>query len=320
MLLKGGFYWKKQKKRCTLSGRTTEEKKMERLRSECMTCILKKYMEDFPENTDEKKKIEYLRTILSYVAEAPMTSSAPVIVRDITALQEKMLGIINPYGEVKKYFNKVMLGYETSVKEKIRKADDPLKLAVQYALIGNYIDFGAMRQVDEEELQKMLDHASDIPFDAEQLNNMRTELKNSKKLTYITDNCGEVVMDKVLIEILGELYPKLEITVLVRGAAVLNDATMEDAIQVGLPEIVTIIPNGNAIAGTCIEELSDRARQVVDEADILISKGQGNFETLRKCGLNVYYLFLCKCEMFARIFDVPKLTGIVVNDRCLKEA
>ncbi len=292
---------------------------MERLRSECMTCILRKYMEDFPKDVEEKRKIEYLRTILSYVSNAPMSSSAPLIVRDITVLQKKMFGITNPYEEIKKYFNNVMLGYESRVRENIRKSSDPLKLAVQYAMIGNYIDFGAMREIDENELENMLDHASEISFDEAQFEKMRMDLTKCGRLTYMTDNCGEIVMDKILIETLKDIYPELVITVLVRGGAVLNDATMEDAVQIGLPEVVTVIPNGNAIAGTCIDELSDEAKRAVEEADILISKGQGNFETLRKCGLNVYYLFLCKCEMFARIFHVPKLTGIIVNDKCLKD-
>lgn len=293
---------------------------MERLRSECMACVLRKYMQDVPENASEQKKIEYLRTILKYVSEAPMTSSAPLIVRDITALQERLFGMKNPYGEIKKYFNKIMLSKEISMKEKIKNEKDPLKLAIQYALIGNYIDFGAMREIDEDELEKMLDHAADLLVDEEQIYRMRQDLEHCRSLTYLTDNCGEIVTDKLLIETLKNLYPDLQITVLVRGQAVLNDATMEDAIQVGLTELTTVLPNGNGIAGTCIEELSSTAKQVVENADILIAKGQGNFETLRKCGRNVYYVFLCKCEMFANIFEVPKLTGMVINDSCLKDA
>lgn len=132
---------------------------------------------------------------------------------------------------------------------------------------------------------------------------------------YLTDNCGEIVMDKILIQQIQKKYPDLEIAILVRGAEVINDATMEDAAQVGLTEIARVLPNGTDIAGTWLEELSQEAKAVLESADVIISKGQGNFETLRKCGLNIYYIFLCKCDLFANTFQVPKLTGMLINEK-----
>ena len=95
----------------------------------------------------------------------------------------------------------------------------------------------------------------------------------------------------------------------------LNDVTMEDAVQVGLTQHFNVIGNGNSTAGTVMEELSDEAKEILLSADVILSKGQANFETLRGCGLNVYYIFLCKCEMFAKIFGVPRLSGILINDK-----
>jgi uncharacterized protein with ATP-grasp and redox domains len=104
----------------------------------------------------------------------------------------------------------------------------------------------------------------------------------------------------------------------VRGAPVLNDATLEDARQVGLFDVANVVDNGTDIAGTCIKKLSDEIRELVEKSDVIISKGQGNFETLHGCGLNVYYLFLCKCSLFSEKFNVPKLTGMFLNDRRLE--
>ena len=291
---------------------------MERLRSECMKCILDKNLEKYPENTSEKEKVTYYQKLLKILAEAKMNTSAPVIVRDITVLQEEMFGMKDEYSEVKYHFNNVMLSYEDGIRAKIMQQEDPLKLAIAYAMVGNYIDFGAMQHVDEKALAQMLDNAVNIELDKEQYDRLKEDLKTGKKLVYLTDNCGEIVMDKLLMETIKKLYPQMDITVLVRGGAVLNEATMTDACQVGLPQIVTVMGNGTQIAGTCLEEISEEAKAVFDAADLVISKGQGNFESLRKCGENIYYMFLCKCEMFARIFDVPEFTGILVNDQCLK--
>ena len=102
-----------------------------------------------------------------------------------------------------------------------------------------------------------------------------------------------------------------------RGQEILNDATMRDAEQIGLTDMVPVIGNGSGIAGTFMKDISRESKELMENADVLIAKGQGNFETLQLCGLNIYYLFLCKCEMFARRFQVPQFTGILVNEKNL---
>ena len=102
-----------------------------------------------------------------------------------------------------------------------------------------------------------------------------------------------------------------------RGEAVVNDADMEDARQTGLMELGRVLGNGNDIGGTWMEELSEEALCALKKADVILSKGQGNFETLQGCGLNVYYLFMCKCEMFTERFGVKLFDGVLVRDRAL---
>lgn len=295
-----------------------------RLRSECVTCLLRKYLNRFlaehPEG-DDKKKLEYMQRVLKIFAEAPVSVGGPVISRDIKRVQKEMYGYTEDYSREKLYFNHLMLEREAELDRKVKQAEDTLKLALQYALTGNYIDFGALgNAVSEEKLSQLLDAAGEIVFDEKEYQALQADLKHGKKMVYLTDNCGEVVTDKVLIRCIKRLYPELEIVVIVRGTPVINDATMQDAEQIGLTEIVRVIGNGDSgIAGTYLEEISEEARAEFESADLILSKGMGNYETLRKCGANVYYLFLCKCQMFADMFKVEPLTGILINDNSLED-
>lgn len=130
----------------------------------------------------------------------------------------------------------------------------------------------------------------------------------------MTDNCGEIVLDKLMIEQLKKRYPQLCVKIMVRGGAVSNDATMEDAFYVGLDKVGEIITNGAQIAGTVYSKLSEEAKTAVDNADIIFSKGQANYESFAGEGHHAFYTFLCKCDLFMNRFNVPKLTGMFVEE------
>jgi len=295
-----------------MRGRKMEIK---RLHHECLSCMTKIHLDKYPKDVTEDEKVEYMQRVLKVLAEAPDRYGAPVIVRTINEIQDEMFGMKQDYAEIKKHYNQVMLNHEEQVNGKLAVSDDPVKTGIQYAMIGNYIDFGARINVNEEQLTELLNDSDRFVIDEKQYGELTEDLSNAKKLVYLTDNCGEIVMDKLLIREIKKKYPDLKVTVLVRGEEVINDATMEDAIQVGMNEIAEVIPNGSDIAGTWLEEISEEAKAVIDKADVIISKGQGNFETLRKCGKNIYYIFLCKCDLFANTFQVPKLTGMLINEK-----
>lgn len=139
-------------------------------------------------------------------------------------------------------------------------------------------------------------------------------------MVYLTDNCGEIVLDKILIRFIQEIYPKLKITVIVRGKNVINDATMEDAEEIGLTKQVRCIGNGNSAPGTVFRDLSEEAKQVLTNADVIISKGQGNFESMVGEGFNPYYIFLCKCELFVRRFGLQQYETVFVKEERLNMA
>ena len=286
-----------------------------RLNPECIPCLLGNQLERYPKDIDNSKKIAYMQAILRVIADASDSMSAPMIMREITKIQRQMFGNEMDYSEIKRHFNQLMLEKEMDVQTEIDASEDELKLAIQFAIIGNFIDFGAMKSVNEQKLEEFLHSARVISVNEEEYISLRKDILDAKKITYLTDNCGEIVMDKLLIHVIQKMNPDANLTVLVRGEQVLNDATLEDAVQVGLTEMADVRGNGSDIAGTCIEELSEEARKIIYDSDVILAKGQGNFETMQMCGLNVYYIFMCKCEMFARKFQVPRFTGMLLSDK-----
>ncbi len=290
-----------------------------RLNPECVSCLVKKQIERYPADISNSRKIKYMQSVLHTVAQAPETMSAPEIVDEIYKIQKRMFGADKDYTKIKKYFNNMMSELAPDISAVIKKSSEPLKAAVQYAMTGNYIDFAAMDSIDENKLRELLEASQENPIDEAAYSALKQDLMKGKRLVYLTDNCGEIVLDKLLIEAIADLNPLLDITVIVRGQPVVNDATLSDAEQTGLNKQVKVIDNGSSVAGTCMDLISEKAHLAIDSADIIIAKGQGNFETLQKCGLNVYYIFMCKCKMFANRFNVPLYSGILINDKTVCE-
>lgn len=286
-----------------------------RLNPECIRCLLKKHLESCPESADTATRIEYMQSILQIIGNAPKHYSSPKLLNSINEVKSRMFGFKEDFTEIKKHFNNLMLEIEPQLTEKLKEADDPLRRALCYSMMGNYIDFGTRKSVDETELKNLLWNTADEMIDSAAYKELKADLAKAKRLVYLTDNCGEIVMDKIFIRIIKELYPDISVTAIVRGGDILNDATMEDAEQVGLVETAEVIDNGNNIAGTWLEEVSEHAMNAIDSADVIISKGQANFESLYQCGKNIYYAFMCKCKLFADRFNVPMLHGILVNDK-----
>ncbi len=291
--------------------------KVEHLRPDCIVCAFNKYIRKYPGNTPDTIKVDFMQRVMEMMANAEKTTALPVIIRDIDKLRIEMFGFTDDYTEIKKHFNAILLDRIDSFRRRIAEAEDPLKLAMQLALVGNYIDFGVIDQVDEDFLNQLIREAERKTFEEETYTRLKEDLSAGGNLVFLTDNCGEIVMDRLLIEQIKEMYPALSVSVVVRGMPTMNDATMEDAVQVGLTsmsQVDRVVGNGNDIMGTWLPELSEEAGILLSRADLIIAKGQANFETLRRCGLNIYYLFLCKCDLFAGMFHVPRLSGMLIND------
>lgn len=286
-----------------------------RLTAECLYCLAKKYMLKHPDDASEADKLRYRQTVCRLLSEATPDMSAPEIVAHFTAAAKEIFGTVEDLSEAKRYFNQLMLAREDALTASVKSANDPLRLALSYSMLGNYIDFGTVENVNEDKLSDMLDGARTLLFDEHEFARLKDDLAQAQRLVFLTDNCGEIVADKILIAEILQQFPHLSAHAIVRGAPVLNDATMDDARQVGLDKLLPVSHNGSAIAGTCLTDISEEAMDILDSADIIIAKGQANFETLRACGMNVYYVFMCKCKMFADRFGVSLYSGMLLNDR-----
>lgn len=287
---------------------------MMRLQSDCLNCIVNMQADKYPPDCSEEQKLIYKQKVFKVLSEAKFSESAPLLIKRIADIQTELFGKSTDYTEIKKFYNQYVMEKLPVIEKHIIQAEDSLLRAVQYSLTGNFIDFGAMKSVDNDKFEQLLENASLIQL-GEEYQRLRDELQHAKRLVVLTDNCGEIVFDQMLIQTVKRLYPNICITTVVRGQAVLNDATMEDAMQIGLAEECEVIGNGTNIAGTCLDLISDKARMAIVTADMIIAKGQGNFETLQDCGLNVYFLFMCKCNMFSRRFHVAQYEGMLINDK-----
>ena len=209
--------------------------------------------------------------------------------------------------------NRFVMERLEQIRSRIVKAKDPVYAGLQFAVLGNYIDFSALKgEVSFEELDKMLESALQMDLDVSTYRQLCKDLETGKRLLYITDNAGEIGFDRLCAEELKKAYPHLEITFCVRGGPVSNDATREDAQAVGVP--FPVIDSGNAIGGTVLHLLGEEAKQAFQQADVILSKGMGNTETLYGCGYNVYFAFLVKCNRFIQVFNKPKMTPMLIRD------
>ena len=289
--------------------------------AECAACLVEANLRKAAPIQDQALRAEYMRKICEIIAGADMENEAPPLVdARIIRLRRDLLGIEDDFTAIKHSFNQLLLGLCDKLRARIDGAEDPLYAALQLSTAGNYIDFGVLRDVDPDELLRLLDDAAEKHVDREEYEQLRADLaRPGGELVFIHDNCGEIVLDKLLIETIKRLYPQQEIVSLVRGTPVLNDATLEDAVEAGLPEVAELMENGlEYVAGTDLKCVPEAVRERIENAKLLIAKGQGNFETLAGCGLNVYYLFLSKCAGYTQWYGFERFSGVLANDRRMR--
>ena len=289
--------------------------------AECAACLVEANLRKAAPVQDQALRAEYMRKICEIIAGADMENEAPPLVdARIIRLRRDLLGVEDDFTAIKHSFNQLLLGLCDKLRARMDGAEDPLYAALQLSMAGNYIDFGVLRDVDPDELLRLLDDAAEKHVDHDEYEQLRNDLaRPGGELVFIHDNCGEIVLDRLLIETIRRLYPQQEIVSLVRGTPVLNDATLEDAVEAGLPEVAELMENGlEYVAGTDLKCVPEAVRERIENAKLLIAKGQGNFETLAGCGLNLYYLFLSKCAGYTQWYGFERFSGVLANDKRMK--
>ncbi len=278
-----------------------------RISDSCAKCLYDR-QKSFSDNPD------YLREIKTLLDDRREEDTSPYMVYLFSQIQIRYFGTVADYSDIKRKYNDIVLEMEDSLIKEIGKKDDPLAAALMISRYGNYIDFGAMDCIDDREFFSLFSDLDMREEDKKTYSSFIDACRDGKKLVFISDNCGEIVLDKLLLMELKKRFPNLGLKVLVRGGEVLNDATEEDARYVGIDSISEIVSNGNAIAGTVLNMLPDKAISIIENADVILAKGQGNYESLSGHGIHAFYLFLCKCDLFTTRFNVPKLTGMFIEE------
>ncbi len=263
---------------------------------DCIPCFVRQALEAARMATsDEKIHEAVLRGVLNMAGRMPMDQSPPVMGRRIHRLIRELCDDADPYRAVKERFNRAALALYPQCRARVEEADDPLETAVRLAIAGNVIDFGALSDLDEKVISASITQALDAELFGD-LGRFREALQRAGRILYLGDNCGEIVFDRLLIE---QLLPR-EVTFVVRGRPVINDVTMTDAEMSGMTKLVPVIDNGSDIPGTVLAECAPQFRDRFRQADLVIAKGQGNYETLSDEDYPIVFLFKAKCPVIAR--------------------
>ncbi len=268
---------------------------------DCIPCLARHALSAARMATDDEQVHErVLREAIGALSQIDMAASPPVMAQQIHRLVRQVMGADDPYRSVKQRFTQLALELSGPLRERIAASDDPLGTALRIALAGNAIDFGVYADVSEADLQRTLDRALKVPLEAE-IATFRQALLGVSDVLFLADNTGEIVFDRLLIEQL----PCPQVTVAVRGAPVINDATREDAETAGLTERYEVIDNGSDGPGTILTDCSAAFVRRFEQASLIIAKGQGNYETLSDVAGNIVFLFMAKCAVITSRLGCP---------------
>ena len=281
----------------------------------CLQCLLRRNIALAQTLGTEEQAMAFAKEIMKLCINAPEGVSSPWFGPQIADLLHDMYGLdYDRFRQEKLDSNRFVLERLPAIREKVTAAKDPVLAGLQFAILGNYLDFSALQgQVSFEKLEEMLDKALEMELDEQVYAYFCRDLRRGGKLVYLTDNAGEIGFDRVLAEAIVAAYPDISVTFCVRGAIAQNDATREDAAAVGIP--FPVIDNGNRVAGTQLDMLSEEAAAALSGADVILAKGMANAETMLGCGYNVYYAFLVKCQRFVTRFGKPMFTPMLVKER-----
>jgi uncharacterized protein with ATP-grasp and redox domains len=246
---------------------------------------------------DTARQREILNRVMGLLMELRLDASPPEIARETHRLIRELSGNPDPYKDKKHHYNKRALALLPGLRAQVRKAEDPLEMAVRLSIAGNVIDFGA--KASGFDFDREWKHADKARFGASDYEVFKADVVKARSILYLGDNAGEIVFDILLLEVLKQTS-SAHIAFVVRGEPVLNDATLEDARFVGLDRLVPVLDNGNDAPGTVLSEVRPEVRKLFEAADVIIAKGQGNFETLNDAPGNLYFLFQVKCPVIGR--------------------
>jgi uncharacterized protein with ATP-grasp and redox domains len=276
---------------------------------DCIPCFIRQTVEAARIATsDEKLQEKILREVLRAVSKMNFSKSPPVMMQYMYRLIREISGSQDPYKKLKDSFNKLALDIYPDLSDRVKKASDPFEAAVRFAIAGNIIDSGAVHNLNKSYIIETIEQAMSQKLSGN-IEKLRIAINSAKKILYLGDNTGEIVFDKLLIEQL----PLDRVTFVVRGYPVINDATMIDAKVTGMTDLVNVIDNGSDAPGTILEDCSEEFIQHFSDADLIIAKGQGNYETLSSTDKSIFFILKAKCPVIARNIGC-EIGSLIIKD------
>ena len=283
---------------------------------ECIPCFFKQALEAARlSGANNKTQKRILDAVALSMPKFPLSSSPPEMARVIHGIVKRIIAKDDPYAEIKEKSNKLALKVYPRLKEKITRSHDRLLTAIELAIAGNIIDYGVKSSLNvKKELDKILDKENEaIREEGKSIFNykwFKGALKKARSILYLADNSGEVVFDRILIEEMKEKNRKVDIIYVVKEKQVINDALVEDARVAEIQKYAKIISSGIDAPGTVLSLCSKEFLKEYRYADMIISKGQGNFEALSDSKRPIFFLFMAKCQVIAK--DVGCKVGDVI--------
>ncbi|MBN1440254.1 MAG: DUF89 family protein [Anaerolineales bacterium] len=276
---------------------------------ECIPCLVRQALDAARLTTADAAVHErILREVLRWTSAMDLALPPPLLAQRIHRRLREITGQADPYREAKARQNQTAAGLLPRFREQIAAAADPLGAAVRLAVAANLIDMGAKSGWNEADVPGELKRAARARL-AGDLEGLRAAVARARRILYLADNAGEIFFDRLLLEQL----PRERVTLAVRGAPVINDATREDARAAGLDTMIEVIDNGSDAPGTLLADCSPEFQRRYAGADLILSKGQGNFESLSGEPGNIFFLFRVKCPVTAGMTGEPVGTHVLAR-------
>ena len=265
---------------------------------DCYPCVLRQTLQACRSaGVPEKKQSSVIGEVMNLLQEVDPSSRPPEIIARIHDLIRNLTGCEDPYMELKQMSTKNALLLYAGLKRKISKAENPFDTAIRLSIAGNIIDFGISNDFD---LPSVIQRVLAQSYSIDHTHELRDEISNAKSILFLADNAGETVFDRLLIETIDK-----HVIYAVKDAPVLNDATIEDAISAGIDRVAKVLSCGARAPGTILSQCSDEFIEIFNNADVIIAKGQGNYEALSEKNKNMFFLLQTKCGVLARDIGVP---------------
>ncbi|MCI5919156.1 MAG: ARMT1-like domain-containing protein [Roseburia sp.] len=290
-----------------------------KMQEKCLPCVVNQAIK-VADMVGMKEKGNLLRRVFSYLSKVDYNAiTSPELIGEIFSIIKEETGNQDPYKETRQKYNKMFLERLPAYEKEIEQSKNPFEEAVKYAIIGNVIDFNPIHELTILDVERHFKRLKGENLEINDASLLQKELETAKTILYLGDNCGEICLDKILLRKIKAMNPKVQIFFATRGAAVVNDSIEEDAYLVGIDEVATVVSNGDSSLGTVLSRTSKEFLQIYEKADVVIAKGQANYECLSTEKKNIYFLLMTKCQVIAKDIGVPEMKMILKRSDALKK-